>query len=132
MSIIGFKESLIYQDKFEVWRDVAHTENGITKQERTKVTEGWGRIYQNPTSSINNEETIAGIDKGNQLMCPFNTDMRTGDEVVVYRSARIGEPIEVIKYIAGNPNRYKSPFGGFPLKTLEHLQVSLHNAERVE
>lgn len=133
MGIIGYSERLIYQDRFDVYRDVAHVEGGITKQERVKVvSDAWGRVYQNPTSSIQSEDTAAGIDKSNQLMCPINTDIRTGDEIIVFRLARIGDPVEVTKYIAGNPNRYKSPFAGFQIKTLEHLQVSLHNAERVE
>lgn len=134
MGIIGFKNSTIYQDRFDVWRVTSHTEGGINKDTRTKVVDGaWGRIYSSPTSSISHEDTAAGIDKSNQLMCPYDTDIRTGDEIIVYRSARIrNPPVEVVKYIAGNPNRYASPFAGAVLKDLEHLQVALFNAERVE
>lgn len=134
MGIIGFRSDTIYQDRFDVWRNNSHIEGGITKNERVKVVDGaWGRIYSNPTSSISMEDAAAGIDKSNQLMCPYETDIKTGDEIIVYRSARIrNPPVEVVKYIAGNPNRYASPFGGAILKELEHLQVALFNAERVD
>lgn len=122
----------VYQDTFDVYRDVVTVENGITKHDRTLIVQGCvGRVYQNPTSSINLEDTVAGIDRGNQLMCDIDVDIQTGDEIIVYRSSRIREtPIEVTKYIAGNPNRYCEPFGGY-FADLEHLQVALYNAERV-
>ena len=123
----------IYQDIFDVYRVVDSEEGGITKHDRVCIATGlFGRCYQNPTSSISLEDTASGIDKGNQLMCDIDVDIRTGDEIIVYRSARIREnPIETTRYIAGNPNRYCQPFGGY-FADLEHLQVALYNAERVE
>lgn len=122
-----------YTDTFDTFRVTQTTEGGITKNERNQVLSNVPcRVYNNPTADIQMEEQAATTSAGNTLCCDVGTDIRTGDEVIVKRSAGIrAEPVSVDRYFAGKPNIYVEPFGGI-IANLEHVQVALYNEKRVD
>lgn len=122
-----------FTDEFDVYRVVDTNEGGITKHERKQISERRPcRVYNNPTPDVSMQETAATVSKGNTLICDIDEDIRTGDEIIVYRSSRIREkPVSITRYFAGAPNMYVEPFGG-AAPHLEHIQVSLMNEERID
>jgi hypothetical protein len=77
-------------------------------------------------------ETAAQANDNNQLCCDVGTDIKAGDEIIVYRSSAIRpQPVSVTRYFAGNINIYVEPFGGV-VANLEHIQVALLNEERID
>lgn len=121
-----------YTDTFDSYRVVKSIEGGITKHERQKVLTGIPcRVYDNPTPSPSMDETAAKTDGGNTLCCGVSTDIKAGDEIIVYRSSAIQTtPVSTERYFAGTPNIYVEPFGGV-IADLNHMQVALYNGERI-
>ena len=122
-----------YTDEFDAYRVESTVEGGITKHERTQVISSVPcRVYNNPNADIQMEEQAAKTGAGNTLCCDVDVDIKTGDEIIVRRAARIrATPVSTERYFAGKPNRYVEPFGGI-VADLSHLQVSLFHEERVE
>lgn len=122
-----------YTDTFDSFRVVESIDGGITKHERKQVLFGVPcRAYRTPTNEPSMEETAARLSGGNALCCDVETDIKAGDEIIVYRSSAIrAKPVSVERFFAGNPNVYVEPFGGV-LADLEHLQVALYNEERID
>lgn len=121
-----------YTDTFDSYRVTATTVDGITKHERTKILSGVScRVYNNPTPEPQMSEQAATVSAGNTLCCDVGTDIQSGDEIIVYRSANIRtEPVSTDRYFAGKPNIYVEPFGGI-IANLEHMQVALYNEKRI-
>ena len=78
------------------------------------------------------QSTAATIGKGNAMCCEVGTDIKAGDEIILYRSSSIkSTPVSTDRYFAGNINIYVEPFGGI-IAGLEHVQVALYNEERID
>jgi hypothetical protein len=122
-----------YTDTFDSYRVIDSVEGGITKHTRTKILSACPcRVYQNPTNTPSMTETAAQANDNNVLCCDVGTDLKAGDEIIVYRSSAIRpQPVSTTRYFAGNINIYVEPFGGI-VADLEHIQVALLNEERID
>ena len=122
-----------YTDSFDSYRIEAVVVDGITKHCRKQVLSAVPcRVYNNPNADIQMNEQAATTSAGNTLCCDVGVDIKTGDEIIVSRSALISaQPVSVDRYFAGKPNTYIEPFGGV-VADLSHMQVALYNEKRVE
>ena len=122
-----------YTDTFDSYRVEDTVEGGITKHERKQVLSACPcRVYNNPTSEPSMSQTAATSSAGNTLCCDIGTDIKAGDEIIVYRSSAIrATPVSTDRYFAGKPNIYVEPFGGV-IADLEHMQVALFNEQRID
>lgn len=122
-----------YTDTFDSYRVEQTIEGGITKHERKQVLSACPcRVYNNPTPEPSMTETAATTSAGNTLCCDIGTDIKSGDEIIVYRSSAIRpQPVSTDRYFAGKPNIYVEPFGGI-IANLEHIQVALYNEKRID
>ncbi len=122
-----------YNDTFDSFRVVDSVEGGITKHARTQILSACPcRVYNNPTNSPEMTETASKESDSNTLCCDVGTDIKAGDEIIVYRSSAIRpQPVSINRYFAGKPNIYVEPFGGV-VANLEHMQIALLNEERID
>lgn len=122
----------IFTDLFDAYRVEETTDGGITKHERTLVLSDIPcRVYSTPNADIQMQEQAATTGASNTLCCDMDVDIRTGDEIIVRRAARIrAVPVSTIRYFAGKPNDLVEPFFGVSVD-LTHKQVALYNEERV-
>lgn len=122
-----------YTDTFDAFRVVESKDGGITKHSREQVLTAIPcRVYNSPTPEPQMQEQAATTSAGNTLCCDIGVDIRTGDEIIVHRAARIKpQPISNVRYFAGKPNTYVEPFGGI-VADLNHTQLALFNEERID
>lgn len=119
-----------YTDTMDVLRVVDVEANGLTKQTREKVGSNIPcRIYQSSLPPITMQDTAAEVRNANKLMCPVETDLRKGDELLVKRGALVdGGGVE--RCFVGDIQDYLEPFGAV-LPGLAHKQASISGRERV-
>ena len=123
----------IYTDYFDSYRVIEEDDGGITKHSRVPVLKNEPcRCYNNPTPDLSVTEQSSSSNANNQMCCAPGIDIKTGDEIIVYRNGLTQDrPVSTTRYFAGRPNDYRMPFMG-TWADIEHTQVALLNEERVD
>ena len=75
-------------------------------------------------------QTSAEIHQEDSLACGLDVDIRTGDELIIHRGARIGRNFANIRAFAADPNDYPEPVGNI-MGGLAHQEIYLLQQERV-
>lgn len=114
-----------YTDTVDVYRVVQTVKDNITTEERELIASGVAcRVYSTTNTGPAFKDTAARLIKSDKLACSIDTDIRTGDELLVIRGGNLGAENEPVRYFAGSVQQFYDPVGG-ALTGLQHLEVGL-------
>ena len=120
-----------YTDTVDVWRVVSDESKALISNSREQVlTAVPCRVYRSGKKAIQMRQTSAEIHQEDSLACGLDVDIRTGDELIIHRGARIGRNFANIRAFAADPNDYPEPVGDI-MGGLAHQEVCLLQQERV-
>lgn len=115
-----------YTDKVDIYRNL-NTEDedtGIAAQGWQKVVEGAKcRIYNSQKSGPVMSDNETKLHADDKLAMPINTDIQSGDKLVITRGGMVGGTMKS-EYYAGDVMPYYEPVGGM-FNGLEHIEVGL-------
>lgn len=121
-----------YTDLMDIYRVTEVQDGALTRHERQQVAADIPcRIYQSDSKALNVTQTAANIQQQDKLACDVSVDVRAGDELLIHRGKRIGEPGPEIRAFAGDPMLYYEPFGAI-IPSLAHQEIRLLQEERVK
>lgn len=121
-----------YTDTVDVYRVEATKEGNLTRHGRAQVLVGVPcRVYESTDRAPSMERTAASIKQEAKLACDNAVDIRTGDELIIHRGARIGKTVSNVRAFAGEPNQYFEPFGAV-IPGLAHQEIVLLQQERIK
>lgn len=120
-----------YTDTVDVWRVVSDESKALISNSRAQVlTAVPCRVYRSGKKAIQMQQTAANINQEDSLACGLDVDIRTGDELIIHRGARIGRNFSNIRAFAADPNYYPEPVGNI-MGGLAHQEIHLLQQERV-
>lgn len=118
-----------YTDTMDVFRDAETTVGNLTNSAREQVGAGIPcRIYQSGKPPITMRDTAAEVRSDNKLVCPTDTDLRKGDELIIHRGALIGGHGDERCFVGGVQD-YFEPFGAV-IPGLAHKEATITGRER--
>lgn len=113
-----------YTDTMDIIR-VEHYKDGNLDKER-RIQAGSAvpcRVYSTNLRGAVPTATAAADRGEDKLACKIGTDIKSGDELLVTRGAKVGGS-EAERYIAGRIQRYYDPVGR-KATGLDHIEVGL-------
>lgn len=120
-----------YTDTMDIYRTVKTTQNNLTRNIREKVASAVPcRIYRKDSKSPVMNQTAAQLQQTSCLACGVDVDIRTGDELLLHRGAKLGHQTQEIRAFAGEPNPYYEPFGAV-IPGLAHQELLLLQQEYI-
>ena len=120
-----------YTDTVDVWRVVPDESKALISNSREQVlTAVPCRVYRSGKKAIQMQQTAANINQEDSLACGLDVDIRSGDELIIHRGARIGRNFANIRAFASDPNYYPEPVGNI-MGGLTHQEIHLLQQERV-
>ena len=115
-----------YTDKVDIYRNL-NTEDedtGIATQGWQKVVEGAKcRIYNSQKGAPMMSDREAKLRADDKMAVPIDTDIQSGDKLVITRGGMVGGTMES-EYYAGDVMPYFEPVGGM-FNGLSHIEVGL-------
>ena len=120
-----------YTDTVDVWRVVSDESKALISNSREQVLKAVPcRVYRSGKKTIQMQQTAANINQEDSLACGLDVDIRSGDELIIHRGARIGRNFANIRAFAADPNYYPEPVGNI-MGGLAHQEIHLLQQERV-
>lgn len=115
-----------YTDTMDIYRIENVQSGNLDVQERKKVNEKPVpcRIYATQLNGPNMTDTASEMRSLEKLSCDITTDIKAGDELLIFRGGNIDKVCEPERYFAGKPQSFHDPVGG-ALTGLQHKEVGL-------
>ena len=91
-----------YTDTVDIWRTTSAKDGSLTVNERTQVA--WGvpcRVYLSNDRAVNMTQTAADLQQEDKLACANSVDIRTGDELYIYRGGGLKKGVAASRAFAG-------------------------------
>lgn len=121
-----------YTDRMDVYRVAAVADGSLTRHERQRVGEDIPcRVYQTDAARLDLNQTAAGSTQRDWVQCANEVDVRTGDELRIFRGKGLGRTVAETRAFAADPNHFFEPFGAV-LPGLAHQEIPLLQEERVK
>ena len=121
-----------YTDLADVYRVQQVMDGSLTRNERKQVLASVPcRVYRSGDRPVNMQQTAAYVQQTDKLACAVDVDIRAGDELIVTRGAKLGNPGPITRAFAADPVYYYEPFGAV-IPGLAHQEIPLLQQERVK
>ena len=121
-----------YTDIADVYRVQQVKDGSLTRNERKQVLAAVPcRVYRSGDRPVNMQQTAAYVQQTDKLACAVDVDIRAGDELIVTRGAKLGNPGPITRAFAADPVYYYEPFGAV-IPGLAHQEIPLLQQERVK
>lgn len=121
-----------YTDRMDIYRVQAVQDGALTRHERRLVAADVPcRVYQTGAARLELTQTAAGVHQRDWVQCGNAVDVRTGDELRLFRGRGLGKALPETRAFAAEPNHFFEPFGAV-LPGLAHQEIPLVQEERVK
>lgn len=121
-----------YTDRMDIYRVEPVKDGSLTRHERRKVASDIPcRVYQVSGSTLDMNQTAASSHQKDWVQCDNSVDIRTGDELRIFRGKGLGKEVPELRAFAADPNHFFEPFGAV-IPGLAHQEIPLLHEERVK